>query len=154
MVPAFTGLGAPYWDATARGAVVGMTLATGVEQLVTATLSSVVYQTQDLLRAMFADGATFDRLRVDGGMVVNDWLCQFLADIIECDVERPQVVETTALGAAMMAALGSGAFNDLQQVAKLWRLDNRFASTMAPDVRERLLAGWRDAVTRTRTRQE
>lgn len=151
LVPAFTGLGAPYWDPHARGLVCGMTLATTAKELVTATLASIVYQTDDLLRAMHDDGAEVSTLRVDGGMVVNEWFCQFLADIIDREVQRPQATETTALGAAMLAVLGSGQLESIEQVASLWVQERSFPATMASDRREALLAGWQAAVTRART---
>ena len=106
MVPAFTGLGAPHWAPDARGLFTGMTLDTERDHLITATLASVAYQTVELVEAVTLDGADVGRLRVDGGMVVNDWLCQFLADVIDRPVERPVNVETTALGAAVLAAVG------------------------------------------------
>lgn len=151
VVPAFTGLGAPYWDPHARGLVCGMTLATTAKELVTATLASIVYQTDDLLRAMHEDGAEVSSLRVDGGMVVNQWFCQFLADIIDREVQRPAVTETTALGAAMLAALGSGELDSIEQVASLWLQEQSFPAKMPSDRRDVLLAGWQAAVTRART---
>jgi len=151
LVPAFTGLGAPYWDAGARGLFCGLTLDSSRDQLVTATLASVAYQTADLVAAMRRDGAELSRLRVDGGMVVNDWLCQFLADVLELPVDRPEITETTALGAALLAALGIGAVTDLSSAGRLWTLARRFEPALAADRRERLLAGWRRAVARART---
>ncbi len=147
VVPAFTGLGAPHWSPESRGTIVGLTLDTNRDQLITATLCSVAYQTEELLAAMAADGARVERLRVDGGMVVNDWLCQFLADVTGCPVERPVVTETTALGAATLAALGAGLVDDLKGGA-LWRLEREFLPAMEPETRERLLEGWRKAVRR------
>jgi glycerol kinase len=149
VVPAFTGLGAPHWKPDARGTIVGLTLDSNRDQLITATLCSVAYQTEELLAAMAADGAPVARLRVDGGMVINDWLCQFLADILECPVERPVVTETTALGAAILAALGAGLVTDLSAAAAVWRLQREFVPAMAQPHRQRLLAGWRGAVART-----
>ncbi len=148
LVPAFTGLGAPHWQPDARGVLTGLTLDSGRDQIVTATLASVGYQTADLLDAMAADGAPVTRLRVDGGMVVNDWLCQFLADVLDCPVERPQTTETTALGAALLAAVGAGLASDLVGATHMWRLDREFQPTLAPEIRTRLLEGWRRAVTR------
>jgi glycerol kinase len=152
LVPAFTGLGAPYWDAEARGAVFGLTRATGPAELARATLEAVCYQTRDLLEAMKADGATgLEALRVDGGMVANDWMLQMLADILGVAVERPVVAETTALGAAYLAGLNQGLFADLDAVAAQWQSDARFEPRMDAAERDARYAGWRDAVARTRS---
>ncbi len=153
LVPAFVGLGAPHWDPDARGAIFGLTRATGIPQIVRAALESVGYQTQDLLAAMSADlGADTDgAVRVDGGMVANDWLCQFLADILNRPVERPGVSETTALGAAYLAGLEVGLYPSLDAVAGAWRLERRFEPQMSAPERQRLFAGWQDAVRRTRS---
>ncbi|MFP6836698.1 MAG: FGGY-family carbohydrate kinase, partial [Pseudomonadales bacterium] len=148
LVPAFTGLGAPYWSPDSRGLISGLTLATSRDQLITATLQSVAFQSQDLIAAMAADGARLDRLRVDGGMVVNDWLCQFLADMLDLPVERPEITETTALGAAMLAAVGAGLVEDLDAAARLWNLQREFRPQMQTHVREKMLLGWRQAVAR------
>jgi len=148
VVPAFTGLGAPHWNPEARGTVVGLTLDTSRDQLVTATLASVAYQTEELITAMAADGAPVARLRVDGGMVVNDWLCQFLADMISVPVERPRITETTALGAATLAALGAGLADSLEEAGRLWHLEREFRPEMREVARQRLLAGWSRAVAR------
>ncbi|MBX3705384.1 MAG: glycerol kinase GlpK [Pseudomonadales bacterium] len=148
LVPAFTGLGAPHWQPDARGVLTGLTLDSDRDQIITATLASVGYQTADLLAAMARDGAPVHRLRVDGGMVVNDWLCQFLADVLDCPVERPRTTETTALGAAALAALGGGLVGDLDAAVRLWHLDREFRPAMAGDERDRLLAGWHRAVAR------
>ena len=146
LVPAFTGLGAPHWQPEARALLSGMTLDTGIAQIVTATLASVVYQTCDLLEAMKADGAAVATLRVDGGMVVNDWLCQFLADLLAVPVQRPVVIETTVLGAAILAAVGVGLFPDLATAAALWKQDALFTPKMGAADRSRHLAGWQHAV--------
>ncbi|MDZ7670711.1 MAG: glycerol kinase GlpK [Gammaproteobacteria bacterium] len=146
VVPAFTGLGAPHWNPDARGIITGLTLDTHRDQIVTATLASVAYQTEELLAAMRADGAPVERLRVDGGMVVNDWLCQFLADVLACPVERPRNTETTALGAAILAALGAGLVDSLEEAAGLWHLQREFQPAMKETRRQRLLGGWRRAV--------
>jgi glycerol kinase len=148
LVPAFTGLGAPHWKPDARGLIAGLTLDSSRDQLVTATLQSVGFQTQELLAAMAADGARVERLRVDGGMVANTWLCQFLADITDCPVERPRITETTALGAATLAALGAGLVSDLAGAARLWQLEREFVPGLDPARRDALLAGWRQAVSR------
>jgi glycerol kinase len=157
LVPAFTGLGAPHWDPDARGAVLGLTRDSGVAHLVRAALESVGYQTLDLVEAMEADMAAarldggLASLRVDGGMVVNDWVCQFLADVLGRTVERPAVVETTALGAAYLAGLAAGVYGSLEAVAGAWRLERRFEPGLPPATRKRLVAGWRDAVRRVRS---
>ena len=157
LVPAFVGLGAPHWDPDARAAILGLTRDSGIPQIVRAALESVGYQTSDLMNAMQADlgaeaGAstplTHDRsntLRVDG-MVANDWLCQFLADILDRPVERPVVTETTALGAACLAGLEVGLYPSLEAVAAAWRCARRFEPTMAPSERARLYGGWLGAV--------
>ena len=153
LVPAFAGLGAPHWDPEARGAVLGLTRNCGVAHFARAALESVAYQTRDLMTAMAADvGKAPDTLRVDGGMVVNDWLMQFLADVLDLPVERPTVAETTALGAACLAGLGAGLHSSPQALAGRWRLDRRFEPAMPAGVRERLLEGWDDAVSRVTRR--
>ncbi|MFT7220248.1 MAG: glycerol kinase [Candidatus Azotimanducaceae bacterium] len=151
LVPAFTGLGAPYWDPNARGALLGLTRDTGIADVVTATLQSVCFQTQDLLRAMAHDGAAPTILRVDGGMVENNWVVQRLADILQLPVDRPKVVETTALGVAYLAGLKAGVYNDLATLANQWQLDRRFDTEMASDEAQQLYDGWLDAVERVKT---
>jgi glycerol kinase len=148
LVPAFTGLGTPHWHPDARGVICGLTLDTNRDQLITATLESVAFQSAELLEALARDGAAVKGLRVDGGMVVNDWLCQFLADLTEVDVERPAVTETTALGAAMLATLGAGEVDSLEAAAGLWQLDQRFSASMDDERRASLMAGWNKAVER------
>ncbi|AOY88553.1 glycerol kinase [Marinobacter salinus] len=148
LVPAFTGLGAPHWDPHARGAIMGLTRDTGIAEIVTAGLQSVCYQTKDLVRAIQNDGARLESLRVDGGMVINDWLMQFLADILNVTVDRPRVTETTALGAAYLAGLQTGVFESLEQISKLWECERQFHPAMGPALRESLYAGWLDAVER------
>ncbi|MEL6219786.1 MAG: glycerol kinase GlpK [Pseudomonadota bacterium] len=151
MVPAFTGLGAPYWDAECRGALYGLTRATGPAELARAALESVGYQTRDLLDAMRADwtGDGKTVLRVDGGMTASDWTMQFLSDILGAPVDRPVVAETTALGAAWLAGMKAGVCPDMTGFAASWALDRRFDPSMAMDRRDALYAGWRDAVSRT-----
>ncbi len=149
VVPAFTGLGAPYWQPHARGLVSGLSLDTTKDQLVTAFLQGVVFQTQELLEAMAKDGATVERLRVDGGMVVNNRLCQFLADLLNVPVERPKDTETTALGAAVLAGLGQGLFADLSAAGEAWALDSQFAPQMNPQTRQKLQQGYASAVSRS-----
>jgi glycerol kinase len=148
-VPAFTGLGAPHWSPEARGLICGLTLDTSADQLVTAFLASVAYQSADLLGAFARDGAGVTDMRVDGGMVANDWLCQHLADLCQISVQRPANTETTALGAAMLALLGAGALPTLAAAGSLWELDRRFEPEMGDAARQRLLGGWRAAVSRT-----
>ncbi len=148
LVPAFVGLGAPYWDADARGAVFGLTRDTGVPELVRATLESVAYQTRDLFDAMAEDGSRPTGLRVDGGMIGNRWLMQFLADILAIPVDRPVIAETTALGAAYLAGLHAGFYSSLEDIAGRWRRADRFEPAMAGAERDRLIAGWRRAVGR------
>lgn len=152
MVPAFTGLGAPYWDPDARGALLGMTRDTGIAHIVRATLESVCYQTRDLLEAMRADGAAFGTLRVDGGMVSNDWVVQRLSDMCGQTCERPQVTETTALGAAYLAGIAAGVYESLDEVAELWESEQIFESQMGELDRERRYQGWKNAVARVRTK--
>ena len=148
LVPAFTGLGAPHWSPNARGMITGLTRGSGRAELARAALESVVYQTADLMSAIARDGAETKTLRVDGGMVANDWLMQFLADMLGLPVERPKILETTALGAAYLAGLQAGVFQDMDEIAERWRLDARFQPAMAPDLRARNLAGWSDALRR------
>lgn len=152
LVPAFVGLGAPYWDPDARGALLGLTLDSGIPQIARATLESVAYQTRDLANAMKADGAGQPTaLRVDGGMVANDWLCQFLADMLGIAVERPRVIETTALGAAYLAGLAAGVYAGLDAVAYGWQCERRFEPRMNAATRDGLYAGWQKAVQRVAT---
>ena len=151
LVPAFTGLGAPWWDPHARGAVFGLTRDTGPDHFARAALESVCYQSADLLAAMRGDGARPESIRVDGGMVANDWMLQFLADVMDCPVERPVVAETTALGAGYLAGVQAGVYRDFDAVGEAWRLDRRFEPKMDPPDRARLLEGWQHAVSRVRT---
>jgi glycerol kinase len=148
LVPAFTGLGAPHWDPDARAALLGMTRDSGKAEIVRATLESVAYQTRDLLDAMRIDGVEIHRLRVDGGMIKNDWLAQFLSDILELSVDRPKVMETTAYGAAILAGLQSGIFNSLDDVSALWQAETSFTSEMSNSERENLIGGWQQAIQR------
>jgi glycerol kinase len=152
LVPAFTGLGAPYWDPDARGAIFGLTRATGIAEIVRAALEAVCYQTSDLLAAMKADGAgDITELRVDGGMAANGWLMQFLANVLAIPVTRPKVTETTALGAAYLAGLQAGIFGGLDDLTACWQRDAAFTPDLAGDDRKSLLAGWRKAVDRVRS---
>ncbi len=150
-VPAFVGLGAPYWDADARGAIVGLTRGSSAAHIARAALESIAYQSADLLAAMQADAAKpLSELRVDGGAAANDLLLQFQADLLGVPVVRPQVVETTALGAAYLAGLAVGVWRDIASVAKHWRIDRVFEPIMSGDRREHLLARWHQAVCRAR----
>jgi len=152
LVPAFTGLGAPYWDPKARGALLGLTRDTGIKQVVRSALESVCYQTKDLMGAMADDGASNPtKLRVDGGMAANNWVMQFLADILQLPVERPVVTETTALGAAYLAGLGAGLYQNIEDVRRHWVRDRIFEPDMATPVSGKLYQGWRDAVRRVRS---
>jgi glycerol kinase len=151
LVPAFTGLGAPYWDPEARGALFGLTRDTGIAQIVRAGLEAMGYQTRDLMRAMAQDSILPTELRVDGGMVVNDWLAQNLADMLQLPVVRPQTVETTALGAAFLAGLQAGVYSSLDDIAQLWQAEHRFIPQMPPAHADALYAGWQDAVRRVRS---
>jgi glycerol kinase len=148
LVPAFVGLGAPYWRPEARGALFGLTRGTTANELARATLEAVCYQTRDLLDAMRGDWAASAKsvLRVDGGMVASDWTMQFLADILDAPVERPTVLETTALGAAWLAGHRAGVWPDADGFAKHWKLERAFAPRLAATERERKYAGWRRSV--------
>ncbi len=152
VVPAFAGLGAPYWDPDARAAILGMSRDTGINEIVTATLQAVAYQTADLTRAMSDDGIVPGIIRVDGGMVANNWFLHFLADMLQLPVERPENVESTVLGVAYLVGLASGLFSSLEEIEQLWRRDAVFEPQMDPETRDRLYAGWLDAIARVRTR--
>ena len=151
VVPAFAGLGAPYWDPDARGAILGLTRGSGRDEIVTATLQSVAYQTRDLIDAMADDGIRPSVIRVDGGMVANDWFLQFLADVLDIPVERPDNVESTVLGAAYLAAYRAGVVKSADETSTLWQRDALFDPGMPTEQRERLLEGWRHAVNRVRS---
>lgn len=146
LVPAFTGLGAPHWNPDARGALVGLTRASGPAEIARATLESVCYQTWDLLDAMAQDGIQPTEVRVDGGMVANEWLCQFLAEILDICVDRPRIIETTTLGAAYLAGREAGVFGDFQEFSGIWQPDARFEPGALNIDRDLLLAGWHRAV--------
>ena len=151
LVPAFTGLGAPWWDPDARGAIYGLTRNSGPAEFARAALESVGFQTRDLIEAMGADMGSLPKttLRVDGGMVANDWAMQFLADILGAEVDRPRVRETTALGAAWLAGMQAGLYPDQAGFAASWALERRFVPAMAAEMRDSRYAGWQDAVGRT-----
>lgn len=149
LVPAFVGLGAPYWDQWARGTIVGLTRGSGAAHIVRATLESIAYQTRDVLEAMVADsGIELKALKVDGGAVVNNFLMQFQADILGVAVDRPVVSETTALGVAYLAGLATGVWSSREEIAALWRSERQFAPNMRQDERKLLYAGWKKAVRR------
>ncbi|MEO1167420.1 MAG: glycerol kinase GlpK [Pseudomonadota bacterium] len=150
LVPAFVGLGAPHWDPDARALISGMTLDTTADHIVRATLESIAYQTRDLVDAMRADGADDPRaLRIDGGMAQNDWFAQFLSDVLEAPVERPESHETTALGAAYLAGLATGVWSDLDDLSARWEAAARFEPQMDDEHRHRLLNGWHTALGKT-----
>ncbi|HLW91583.1 MAG TPA: FGGY-family carbohydrate kinase, partial [Roseiarcus sp.] len=154
LVPAFVGLGAPYWDSECRGAIFNLTRATTRRELAKAALESVCFQTRDLLEAMRRDWPSARRtvLRVDGGMAVSDYTMQRLADIIAAPVDRPAIVETTALGAAYLAGLAVGLYPPMEKFAAEWRRERRFAPEMTASKRNAAYDAWRDAVARTLTR--
>ncbi len=149
VVPAFTGLTAPYWDPYARGTVIGLTRATTKEQVVRATLESIAYQCRDVIEAMRKDtGMEIKKIKADGGASANDFLLQFLADILDAEVERPQVLEATALGAAYFTGIAAGIWKYPDDIVRLRRVDRVFEPRMEAEVREKLYAGWKKAVTR------
>jgi glycerol kinase len=152
LVPAFVGLGAPYWDSAARGALVGLTRGVGRAHVVRATLESLAYQTRDVVDAMAAEsGQSLAGLRVDGGAAANDFLMQFQADVLGTIVDRPKVIETTALGAALLAGLGVGLWKDARQLERVRQRDRVFKPRMKPEAREQLYQGWRRAVAAVRS---
>ena len=149
LVPAFTGLGAPHWNANARGMLSGLTRDTGPKQIVRAIIESVAYQTYDLFEAMKHDGLRPRLVKVDGGMVTNNWFSQFLSDVVNVGVLRPKVKETTALGAAFMAGLQIGVYKSLKDISNKWSLDRKFIPKMKNKSRAKLLNGWSKAIKRT-----
>jgi glycerol kinase len=147
VVPAFTGLGAPYWDAYARGTIVGMTRGTSSQHIIRATLESIAYQTRDVIDAMKADsGIDLQELRVDGGAVANDFLMQFQADVLDARVDRPEVTEVTALGAAYLAGLAVGFWNSLDELKDKTKIDKSFIPAQDEQKRQRRYKGWCRAV--------
>jgi glycerol kinase len=151
LVPAFTGLGAPHWDQYARGTIVGLTRGSSRAHLARAALEAMAYQTVDVARLMERESSQeLQQLRVDGGAAANDLLCQFQADILDVEVLRPEMFETTVLGAAFLAGIGAGVWASTEDLQHVWRLERRFSPAMADDRRERLMAGWRSAVERSR----
>jgi len=151
LVPAFTGLGAPYWDANARGVLSGLTRDTGPKEIIRATIESVAYQTYDLFEAMKHDGLRPKLVKVDGGMVMNNWFSQFLSDVVDIKVSRPKVQETTALGAAFMAGLQIGVYKSLNDISKNWHLDKNFTPKIKSKKRNNLVQGWSEAIRKTLT---
>lgn len=148
LVPAFTGLGVPHWRPDVRGALFGLTRSSGKAEIARAALESVVYQTADLFEVMQSEGISLERLQVDGGMVANNWLLQFLADILNLEVKRPDVLETTALGAAYLAGRFAGIYGDFAAFRQVWRCDRSFQPDMELEPRQALLKGWKHAVQR------
>ena len=149
LVPAFTGIGAPYWNSKSRGVLSGITRDTGISEIVRATVESVGYQTYDLFEAMKNDGLRPKIVRVDGGMVKNNWFSQFLSDVINVKVLRPKVEETTALGAAFMAGLKIGVYKSINDISKNWSLDKKFSPKMKNPLRNKVLKGWAAAIKKT-----
>ena len=154
MVPAFTGLGAPYWDPDARGALFGLTRGSDKGAIVTATLQAIAYQTYDLIKAMADDGVAPGTVRVDGGMVSNNWFLQFLADITGRTIERPSNIESTAVGAASLAALQAGLIDDMRSLSEGAVMERVFTPAMPSALVDELLLGWHEAVRRTRSSAE
>ena len=149
LVPAFTGLGAPYWNPNSRGVICGLTRDTSQKEIVRATLESVAYQSNDLFNAMKNDGVKPNLIKVDGGMVKNNWFSQFLSDVIDTKVIRPRVQETTALGAAFMAGLRIGVYNSLKDISKNWKIDKKFVPKIGKSKRTKLLKEWEQAIRKT-----
>ena len=147
LVPAFAGMGAPYWEPDVRGSIYGLTRGTTNAHFSRAALESVAFQTADLLTAMAEDGVKPNVLNVDGGMVANNWVCQFLSDVLNLDVQRPKVMETTALGAAYLAVLHLGIYKDTDSLAH--KIESKFTSDMTNELREKLLSGWQSAIQST-----
>ena len=155
VVPAFTGLGAPYWDMYARGTIVGITRGVKAAHIVRATLEAIAYQTKDVLHAMEEDsGIDLKQLKVDGGAVANDFLMQFQADILDTNVERPKIVETTALGAAYLAGLAVGFWKDKEEIKRNWKIDKTFKANMESGKRDKLYRNWKRAVERSLSWEE
>ena len=151
LVPAFTGLGAPYWDPDARAAILGLTRATSRAEIARAALDSVAYQTYDLLDAMAADGQRPESLKVDGGMSQNNLFMQRLADLTGMEIRRPANAESTAFGAACLAGLGCGIYRSVQDIAALGRSETRFEPNLSAPDRAAQISGWRDALRRVRS---
>ena len=148
---AFNGLGAPHWDPKARAALHGITASTNRSDIARAVLDAACYQTADIISAARQDGTQIHRLRVDGGMSANNWFLQRLADILDIQVERPKVTETTALGAAYLAGLNASIFNNLEDINSVTSTDSRFSPSISDGHRSKLMDGWRTAIERTLT---
>jgi glycerol kinase len=151
MVPAFTGLGAPYWDPEARGGIFGLTRDTGIKEIVSAGLQSVCYQTKDLQKAMEQDGVRPKVLRVDGGMAVNDWFLSHLANILGAEVARPMCVETSAIGVAYLAGLQANIYESLDELTQMWQCEQTFSPKINKPFRDHLYDGWLEAVSKVQT---
>ena len=149
IVPAFSGIGAPYWRSDARGLITGLTRDSDWKTLVRATLESVAYQSYDLFSSMNKDGLKPKIIKIDGGMVANNWFAQFLSDIIDIQVIRPKVLETTALGVALFAGYQSGLFKSLKEITLLWKKDRNFKPKISKATRNNLIKGWNLAIKRT-----
>jgi glycerol kinase len=143
LVPALCGLGAPHWRPEARAAISGLTFSARREHVVRAALEAMAHQTHDLMTAFVGDGAEWARLKIDGGMAANDWMAQDLADVLALEVERPSFIETTALGAAMLAGVGAGLFGSLEEAAGMRGEVERFTPDMPAEIRETRLGGWK-----------
>ncbi len=149
IVPAFTGLGAPYWSPSSRGLITGLTRNSDWKDLVRAILESVAYQSYDLFKSMKKDGLKPKIVKVDGGMIINNWFSQFLSNIIDTKVLRPKVKETTALGAAFMAGLKIGVYKSLSDISNYWKIDKKFTPKISKSNRTKLLKGWQQAIRKT-----
>ena len=149
IVPAFTGLGAPYWSSSSRGLITGLTRNSDWKDLVRAIIESVAYQSYDLFESMRKDGLKPKIVKVDGGMVTNNWFSQFLSNIIDTKVVRPKVKETTALGVAFMAGLKIGVYKSLSDISNYWKIDKKFTPKISKSNRTKLLKGWQQAIRKT-----
>tara|TARA_B100000524_G_scaffold55996_1_gene26037 strand:- start:87 stop:755 length:669 start_codon:yes stop_codon:yes gene_type:complete len=149
IVPAFTGLGAPYWNSSSRGLITGLTRNSDWKNLVRAIIESVAYQSYDLFESMRKDGLKPKIIKIDGGMVANNWFSQFLSNIIDTKVIRPKVKETTALGVAFMAGLKIGVYKSLSDISNYWKIDKKFTPKISKSYRTKLLKGWQQAIRKT-----
>ena len=149
LVPAFVGLGSPYWDSKARGVLSGLTRDTGYKEIIRAVIESSVYQSYDLFCAMRSDGLKPSLIKVDGGMAKNNWFIQFLSNVLNVNIYRPQVDETTALGAAFMAGLKIGIYKSLNDIKKKWKVDKKFKPKISTKKRKKLIIGWSQAIRKT-----
>ena len=149
VVPAFTGLGAPYWNSESRGIITGLTRNSDWKNLIRAVVESVAYQSYDLFEAMRKDGSKTKIIKVDGGMVANNWFAQFLSDVLNIHILRPKIKETTALGAAFFAAYQAGEFKSLNEIKYKWKKDANFQPKISKKLRNNLLQGWQQAIRKT-----